>query len=157
MLRRMPTGSDTDAPRDTRRPVTNDGPPRLRLHVMHHLKVLVLLNILPLLGCGYLWWQWSQGKLSMRSMTAESRTTLVVVLVCGVAFAVISWFVMPLARWLRDYPTWHFRRGPAWAWAIPTASGWLAWAALTMAGMLGAAAAILVAILGIWHLFHQTP
>jgi hypothetical protein len=62
---------------------------------------------------------------------------------------------MPVARWLRVYPTWHLRRGPAWAWIVPTCGGWLAWIALSLAGALAAAAALLVAGLGIWRLFAQ--
>ena len=155
MLATMPADQVSKERNETRRATSSDGPPRLRLHVGHHLKVLMALNVLPLFGLAWLWWQWRAGHVTMRSMSEESKTTLIVVLVCGIAFAVISWFVMPVARWLRDYPLWHLRRGPAWAWFIPTCGGWLAWFALTSAGMIAAAAAILVAGLGLWHLFTQ--
>lgn len=155
MLVGMPPDQVSNERNEPRRTAPSESPPRLRLHLGHHLKVLLVLNVLPLLGAAYVWWQWREGRVTLRSFSEESKTTLIVVLVCGVAFAVISWFVMPLARWLRDYPTWHLRRGPAWAWIIPTCGGWLAWLALTAAGMLAAAAAILVAGLGIWQLFAQ--
>jgi hypothetical protein len=157
MLNRVPTQPHADASRSAYRRENTDGPPRLRLHLMHHLKVLMLLNIVPLLGGLYLWWQWSQGKLSLSGMNEESRATMVVVLVCCVAFAVISWFVLPLARWLRDYPTWHIRRGPVWAWIIPTASGWLAWGVLSVVGIVGAAVSILICVIAIVHLFQIRP
>jgi hypothetical protein len=153
ILTRMPVDQVTKERGESRRATPSDGPPRLRLHLGHHLKVLLVLNVLPLLGAIWLWWQWREGHVTMRSLSEESKTTLIVVLVSGIAFAVISWFVMPVARWLRNYPLWHLRRGPVWAWIIPTCGGWLAWFALTLAGMLAAAAAILVAGLGIWHLF----
>ncbi len=133
----------------------SDGPPRLRLHLGHHLKVLMMLNILPLVGGLYVWWQWRQGRVTWRAMSSESQSTLVVVVICGVAFAVIVWLVMPVARWLRDYPTWHLRRGPAWAWVIPAGGGWTAWLVLSLAGLLAAAAAVLLAGLGIWNLFAR--
>jgi hypothetical protein len=138
---------------EPRREVASDAPPRLKLNLGHHLKVLLVLNVLPILGVIYVWWQWRAGRVTLRSMNEESKTTLIVVLLSGVAFAVIVWFIMPVARWLRDYPTWHLRRGPAWAWIIPTCGGWLAWLTLSAAGMLAAAAAILVSGLGIWNLF----
>jgi len=155
MLTDMPANRVTKERDETRRAAPSDTPPRLRLHLGYHLKVLLVLNILPLLGAIWLWWQWRAGHVTMRSLSEESKTTLIVVLVSGVAFAVITWFIMPVARWLRDYPTWHLRRGPAWAWFIPACGGWLAWMALTTAGMLAAAAAILVAGLGLWNLFAK--
>lgn len=142
---------------EPRRALASDTPPRLNLNLGHHLKVLLVLNVLPLLGVLYLWWQWRAGRVTLRSMNEESKSTLIVVLLCGVAFAIIVWFVMPLARWLRDYPTWHLRRGPAWAWMIPTAGGWAAWILLSMAGILAATAAVLLAAIGFWQLFtHAT-
>jgi len=157
MLTDMPVDQMPKERGEPRRAAPSDTPPRLRLHLGHHLKVLVVLNILPLLGAIWLWWQWRNGQMTLRSLSEESKTTLIIVLIAGIAFALISWFVMPVARWLRDYPTWHLRRGPAWAWFIPTCGGWLAWFALTAAGMLAAAAAILVIILGVWNLFVQAP
>lgn len=128
-------------------------PPRLRLHLGYHLKLLLVLNLLPIIGGIWLAWQLHTGRATLREFSQESQTTLVIVVACGVVLALSSWFVMPVARWLRDYPTWHLRRGPAWAWIIPTCGGWLAWIALSTIGMLAAASAILVAGLGIWHLF----
>jgi hypothetical protein len=145
------------ATRTSGRSTTRGGPPRLNLHLLHHLKVLMLLNLLPLAGGLWLWWQWRAGHVTLRTLSGESLATVLVVVVCGAAFAVIMWFVMPLARWLRDYPTWHLRRGPAWAWIIPACGGWLAWAALSIAGLLAAAAAILVVLLGFWYLISAGP
>ncbi len=150
----MPVDPRNDQSKDTPK-VTSQGPPRLRLHLMHHLKVLAVLNVVPLIGGLYVWWQMRQGRVTLRSMSSESQSTLVVVVVSGVAFAVIMWFIMPVARWLRDYPTWHLRRGPAWAWVIPAAGGWAAWIILSLAGILAAAAAVLLAGIGLWNLFAK--
>ena len=117
----------------------------------------MVLNVVPLIGGLYVWWQWRQGRVTMRSMSEESQSTLVVVVVSGLAFAVITWFIMPVARWLRDYPTWHLRQGPAWAWVIPAGGGWAAWIVLSLAGMLAAAAALLLAGIGIWNLLRDGP
>ena len=132
-----------------------NGPPRLQLHLLHHFKVMMLLNILPLIGGLYLWWNWRAGRVTMRSMSGESQSILIVVIVSGLAFAVIAWFIMPIARWLRDYPTWHLRHGPAWAWIIPTCGGWAAWIILNTAGILAAGLALLISAVGIWNLFAK--
>lgn len=132
-----------------------NGPPRLQFHLLHHFKMMMMLNILPLIGGLYLWWNWRAGRVTMRSMSGESQSILIVVVVSGLAFAVIAWFVMPIARWLRDYPTWHLRHGPAWAWLIPTCGGWAAWIILSTAGILAAGLALFITAVGMWNLFAK--
>lgn len=149
----MPGTEPSQERREARRSTPAPTPPRLRFHLGHHLKVLLVLNILPILAGIWLWWNLHTGKATLREFSQESKTTLVIVLVAGAIFALTAWFVMPLARWLRDYPTWHLRRGPAWAWIIPTCGGWLAWIVLGTAGMLACAATLLMGGLGLWHLF----
>jgi hypothetical protein len=148
-----PVSERSEGRRGAPAPTATPAPPRLRFHLGHHLKLLLVLNIFPLLAGIWMWWNLHTGKATLKEFSQESKTTLVIVLVAGVIFALTAWFVMPLARWLRDYPTWHLRRGPAWAWIIPTCSGWLAWLALSTAGMLACAATLMVAGLGLWHLF----
>jgi hypothetical protein len=133
---------------------TGPTPPRLRLHLAHHLKMLAMLNIIPLLGGLYLWWQYSQGKITLRKpISEESWITLFVVLIAGALFAVSCWFVLPIARWLRDNPAWHFRHGNRALWALPALGGWLAWLTLSFAGLAVAAICLVEAGRGIWTLF----
>ncbi len=151
----MPEEVPQEPRRGAKKIAASNGPPRLQLHLLHHFKVMMTLNILPLIGGLYLWWQWREGRVTMRSMSGESQSILIVVIVSGLAFAVIAWFIMPVARWLRDYPTWHFRHGPAWAWFIPTCGGWAAWIILSLAGILAAGLALVISAVGIWNLFAK--
>lgn len=123
-------------------------PPRLRLHVVHHLKLMLAFNVLPIVAGMWLTWQWHTGKMSLRVLSQEAKSSLIVVLATLVILAFNSWFFMPFARWLRDYAIWHLRRGPAWAWIIPTCGGWLAWST----SMVAQAVAIVVGFMEIWRL-----
>lgn len=154
MLAAMPADQVSKERNEARRATASDGPPRLRLHVGHHLKVLMVLNVLPLFGVAWLWWQWRAGHVTLRSMSEESKTTLIVVLVCGITFAVIAWFVMPVARWLRDYPLWHVRHGASLLWWIPTALGAMAWCGLGLLGMVSALTALALLGTGIVRLLR---
>lgn len=151
----MPKEVPKEPRRSAKKIATSNGPPRLQLHLLHHFKVMMMLNILPVIGGLYLWWNWREGRVTMRSMSGESQSILIVVVVSGLAFAVIAWFVMPIARWLRDYPTWHFRHGLAWVWLIPTCGGWAAWSILSLAGILAAGLALFITGVGIWNLFAK--
>ncbi len=131
-----------------------DSPPRLRFHVLKHAKMLLLLNIMPI-GCSiYLYWQWRIGNITFKTVSEESRTTGIAVILAGISFAVVCWFMMPIANWLRDYPTWHLRRSSPYIWLAPTIGGWMLWVVIGIAGILAGAGAVFVCVLGIWRLFR---
>jgi hypothetical protein len=137
------------------RPVAPPAAPQLRFHLARHLKLLLILNILPLLTGLYLWWQYRQGRISLRKpISEESWLTLVVVVAAGAVFAATCWLVMPLARWLRDYPTWGFTHGNRLLWSLPLVGGWLTWLMLSATALIAAIACVVVAATGVMRLFE---
>ena len=129
--------------------------PQLRFHLARHLKLLLILNILPLFTGLYLWWQWKQGRIALRKpISEESWLTLVVVIAAGAVFAVTCWLVMPLARWMRDYPTWGFTHGNRLLWSVPLVGGWLTWLTLSVTALIAAIACVVVAATGVMRLFE---
>ena len=122
------------------------GPPRLDLRLWRRAKMLVLLNCLPLLVGGVIALGWWQGRLTLRAGSGQSLVALGAMLGACVLFAVAMWVLLPIARWLRDYPLWHVRNGSALRWFVPTVLGTLAWIGLGMAGIAAALAAL--ALLG---------
>ena len=108
--------------------------------------MLVLLNCLPLLVGGVIALGWWQGRLTLRAGSGQSLVALGAMLGACVLFAVAMWVLLPIARWLRDYPLWHVRNGSALRWFVPTVLGTLAWIGLGMAGIAAALAAL--ALLG---------
>jgi hypothetical protein len=139
----------------TRSPAQGQGgsPPRLRFHILHHAKMLMMLNILPIMCTIYLWWQYRAGNVTFKTISEESRTTALVVVVAGISFAIVCWFIMPIANWLRDYPTWHLRRSNSLIWIIPTVGGWMLWIIIGIVGIMAGGAAIIITVMGIWRLF----
>jgi len=114
------------------------GPPRLDLQLWHWAKVLLLLNLVPLAGAAYIALGWWQGRLTFVPGAQHSLVVLGVMLGACALFAVAVWVVLPLGRWLRDYPLWHVRHGAGIWWWIPTALGFLAWVILAVLGMASA-------------------
>jgi uncharacterized membrane protein len=139
----------------TKTPVsrTPGQPPQLKFHVVRQLKLLLLLNILPLACSIYLYWHWRMGNLTFKPMSDESRSLLFAVIIAGASFAVLCWFIFPLINWLRDYPTWHMRHSHWWLWLVPTLAGWLLWTIIGLIGIIAGVTAVLYCVLGIWRLF----
>jgi hypothetical protein len=145
----------TEHPRTTRTATREPSPPRLRLHLLRHLKLLLVLNILPLIGGAYLWWQWREGRVTLRKpIGEESWMALGAVLVAGAGFALACWLVLPFARWLRDRPTWCFTHRNPWLWAAPMAAGWIAWVVLMLAGLATAVLCLVEGGRGLWRLLE---
>jgi hypothetical protein len=141
------------SPMPNRKSVAESSPPRLRFHVFKHAKMLLLFNILPIICSIYLFWQWRVGHITFRTISEESRATGAAVIVAGVSFAVVCYFLMPIAYWLRDNPTWHLRRSGSPRWILPTICGWMLWTIIGIFGILAAGAAVVVCVIGIWRLF----
>ncbi len=143
---------DRNATRSTK-PNTGGSPPRLRFHILYHFKMLLLLNIMPVACSIYLYWQYRAGNVTFKTISEESKTTAVAVVIAGISFAVVCWFIMPIANWLRDYPTWHLQKSRSLLWVFPTVGGWMLWTIIGICGILAGAAAVVIVALGIWRLF----
>ena len=124
------------------------GPPRLDLQLWRRAKLLLLLNVIPLLGGVAVAIGWWQGRLHFKDGSRQSLLALAVVLIACLAFALAIWLVLPIAGWLRAYPLWHLRHRSLVLWLIPTVLGTLVSIALTLAGALAALAALALMITG---------
>lgn len=122
------------------------GPPRLDLRLWQRAKMLLLLNGLPLMVVGFVAHGWWQGRYTFRAGSIQSLIAIGIVLGTCALFAVAMWVLLPLARWLRDYPLWHLRNSPSPRWLALAGLGTLAWIGLGLVGAVSALAAL--ALLG---------
>lgn len=130
------------------------GPPRLDLQLWRRAKLLLLLNCLPLLGGVVVAIGWWQGRLTIRPGSSASLTTLGILVGACLLFALAVWVVLPLARWLREYPLWRFRNGSGLVWILPAIAGTIAWIGIGLAGTVAALAALVLIGSGLVRLLH---
>ncbi len=102
------------------------GPPRLRFRVREHFRLLLALNILPLLLAVYLLVAWLRGDIGFRALTGEETLWLEGGAACAIVLALGGFFIWPLADWLAAWPRWHYRHRSRVLWLLP----WLLGAAL---------------------------
>ena len=129
-------------------------PPVLRTGLWSGIKLLVLMNILPLFGLGWLAWGWWHGRVAFRNVTPDHVVAIAAIVVACALVAVSAWLVMPVARWLRDYPRWHFRHVSRLRWFLPTVGGWVFWIALWLASAAAIAFVALVVAKKVWQITH---
>lgn len=132
-----------------------EGPPALDLGLLRTLRLLVLINVIPIGGALIVGIGIATGRMKLVA-GAEDSLVLMAVAIAGCALlAFAAWVIRPIGRWLRDYPVWCFRHRSRLAWAVPAAAGWLAWAALWIAGALGCGAALVLIATALWRLFMR--
>ena len=140
--RTAPTG---ERERDSRGE-SRKGPPQLRLRLWQRLKLLLILNTLPILATAWLGWHAAQGQLRL-TVEAAPLMWLVVAILGGCAAILVSlWVVLPTSRWLAAWPTWHMYNRSAIVWALPSLIGHLLAAAFALValGIIGTAIAVIV-------------
>lgn len=126
----------------------------LALHLLRRLGMLAILNVIPLFGGLWLWWQFSYGHAQWRKpMGQEWLWACAIVVVACLVIASSCWLVMPVARWLRDYPSWHFKNGSALIWAVPTVVGWLSYVALYLLAAVTVVGCLVAIGEALYHLF----
>lgn len=129
-------------------------PPALNLRIGARLGMLAMFNIIPLIGGLWVWYQLGTGNATMRTPAGHEWLWIsAIVLVACMIMALTSWMVMPIGRWLRDYPTWQFRNRSQLVWFVPAVAGWSAWLAIYLIGAATTLACVVVAGSGLWHLF----
>lgn len=138
----------------SREPGARGGPPRLRLDLLHKLKVLAFANAIPLLIVAFVCFQIWTGKMGIRDdvPTGKVGFWVALLLVCCLVIGVSSWFVMPTVRWLRDYPAWHYRNASPSLWLLPMLGGWAIWLATWMVMTVCAIGMVALLAIGIWSL-----
>ena len=117
-----------------------NGPPRLQLHIFERLKVLLLINIIPIFIGVILAWNYSQGKLELRLFEESHGLAAFVVLASCLIIGISWWVIIPCAKWLRNYPRGVYRHESKAVWVLPYVCGsviWgLLWVLCTLAGLI---------------------
>jgi hypothetical protein len=137
-------------------PPANDpagSPPQLKTNFWRGVKTLALINILPILGLIYLGIGWYRGTIQIRSDVGSQQIVIIafVVIACTV-IALSSWLVMPTARWMRDFPAWHFRHRSRVAWFLPMIAGAISWFVLMAIGISACLVSAYVIASGAWKM-----
>lgn len=131
------------------------GPPRLDLQLWRRARLLLLLNCIPLLGGLVALLSWWQGRITFKPLSTGSMTTIAILIGACIVFALAVWIVLPLARWLREYPLWRFRHGSRVLWLLPTALGTAAWLVLAIAGAIASLGALALIGVGLVRLLRN--
>lgn len=125
-----------------------DDPPELNLQLGRKLGILLLANTVPIIVLIWLGYAiFFNDNVRVVADPAIWQVLLYVVMAC-VVIGTITWVVMPMARWCRDYPIWHFQRGSKLAWFVPAAAGIAIWAIAWLVCLALAVSAVLVIIHG---------
>ncbi len=116
-------------------------PPRLRFHFMQRIQMLLLINTIPIIvGIGLVIGYY-QGYVHVVGFE-EGRHGLAAAVILGacIILGLSWWIIIPVARWLHDYPRWFFRRESKLFWFLPYCSGaliyGLTWLVCMLAGII---------------------
>lgn len=128
----------------------NNGPPRLQLHIFDRLKMLLMINIIPIIVGSFLAWNYYQGKIKLRLFEESHGFAALVVLASCFTVGISWWIIIPCAKWLRNYPRWYYRHQSKALWLLPYTCGSLVWCVLWVLCMLAAIIAC-VAMLAMFY------
>lgn len=120
MTRRSRSGDADRGERPSRR---DEQPPQLKLRLWQRIKLLLILNALPLLAAAWMGYHAYHGRLQLTVEAAPLAMLVGAILAACAAILLALWVVLPIGRWLAAYPTWHFQRRSALIWALPTLIG----------------------------------
>ncbi|MBA2479636.1 MAG: hypothetical protein H0V44_03160 [Planctomycetes bacterium] len=131
-------------------------PPRLDIGLWRGLKFLLLVNIIPIVGITWIAFTWDERGIHLRDTIdhTTARTAAVILVACGL-IALSSWLVMPVARWIRDYPAWQFRNHSRILWFLPMIGGFATWLVLAAAGIAAAIISVLAILSGLLRLLGK--
>jgi hypothetical protein len=130
-------------------------PPRLDLGLVRRAKLLLLLNALPLLAGVVIGIGWWRGTYHFKPGSGASLVTIGVLIGACALLTAAMWVVLPVGRWLRDYPLWQVRTARRWTWLPLLVAGWLAWAVAWLLGTTAALAALALIGSGLVRLLRQ--
>lgn len=130
-------------------------PPRLNLALWERLRFLVVVNIIPIIGLSYMFFTWDHGPRVRPTLDPQTtRFAIGIVVACGVVM-LSSWVLLPIARWLRDYPRWCYLHRSALLWFLPTVCGFFVWLAMALVGFAAVVASLVVIISAFVHLLNR--
>lgn len=127
----------------------NEQPPRLETKLWQGIKLLLLLNILPICGLAYVGLAYYQGKVALKAgVTGKQLVAIGAVVAACAVIALSSWLIMPFARWLKAYPLWHFRKQSRIAWFLPMLGGQLGYLLCWLFGVAAMLGSVFVIVTG---------
>lgn len=104
------------------------GPPSLQRSLLQRLRLLLLINLPLLIGsAGAALWLYRADGVQVSFAASDGLLRAIVILICTIVVMVSTWLLLPLARWLRTYPAWHFHHTSRMLWALPAFGGLLLW------------------------------
>lgn len=116
-------------------------PPSLNLHLGQKLKLLLLMNILPIIVVAWVAYGLSTGQMRLRAIPDDWLLVVASLVALGIVAITLQWFLLPIARWCWRWPRWHVRhRGFLW-WPIALGGGavylamWLLAIAVVLLGL----------------------
>ncbi len=103
-------------------------PPSLQRSLLQRLRLLLLIN-LPLIIISAIagLWLYSADGVQVSFAASDGLLRAIFILICTIVVLISTWLLLPLARWLRAYPAWHFHHTSRMLWALPAFGGLLLW------------------------------
>lgn len=132
-------------------------PPRLRFHFVQRMKMLLLINTIPIMvGIGLIIGYY-QGYVHVVGFDEQRHGMATVVIIAACVLLGLSWWIIiPTAKWLHDYPRWYFRRESKLLWFLPYCSGALIYGLTWILCMLAGIVAFIAVISCIYVFFFGT-
>ena len=118
--------------------MSDSEPPRLHFDLGRRLTIFLIANAIPCMIVIWLVMGLNDGSLKLRDDISSAQllaTGLLTVVALGVYIGG-AWFVLPVARWLRANPTWHFHNRSRAVWLLPMLCGQLLWAVFGVAAVI---------------------
>ena len=135
------------------------GPPRLRLGLIKKFKALLIANVIPFIIIAYLIYGYKTGQIGLRDDVdyGDVAVTLGALFLACVILGASSWVVLPIGKWLCDYPAWHMRNSSAAVWAIPWLLGYAIYGVIWILVLACLITAVAVIILAFTRLLFAPP
>ncbi len=130
-------------------------PPRLALGLWERLRFLVVVNIIPIVGLSCLFFTWDHGPKVRPTLDPKTTRFAIGIVAACVVVMFSSWVLLPIARWLRDYPRWCYLHRSPLLWFLPTVLGFFVWVAMALVGFAAVVASLVVIISAFVHLLNR--
>ncbi len=138
------------------------GPPKLRFHFMQRIKMLLLINMIPIvvgvgLSIGYY-----QGMVHVVGFEeGKHGLAIAVILAACIILGLSWWIIIPFARWAYMYPRWFFRHESKFIWFMPFCCGSifyaLCWILCMLAGIIACVAVLSMLYIFVFGVPNQAP
>lgn len=134
------------------------GPPRLRLHIVKRIKLLLLINTVPIIVAIGLIIGYYNGMVHIVGFESGKHDFAAFVIIGSCILVGISWWILiPITKWLYHYPRWYFRRESKALWFLPFASGAIIYFCTWLLCLMAAFVSCLAIISMIYYVLWGNP